>query len=556
MTSHTGKIALLGLAGIGWDDLSARLAAGRLPAIGALVARGACGRLRPANPASGPAGWATIATGLPPDRHGIILSEEVWAGGLRKVGRASWNADPLWLRLADAGFATASIGWPGTTPGVAWPGIHVDPRFFVATGMTFDDWLIPRGAAPDDWVERLREVRVHPRDITGAMLKPFVPALMTIDQERDHRLVDLALMIARLSSAHAAAMLAIRSAPWDALFVHYRWLEEVQAQFGAAAPPFEAVVDAAWTLLDQLIGATVSALPEGATILIVSPGRQGQAGIFLAAGPQIERRGLRGLSSADVAPTLLAHFGLTDSTLPGRALFPVASAIRPAPPMRSPLAMVEPDAADLARVAAFGHSPPKPPPGWQARQLTSRAEMLLASDPAAAGRLADAALALEPASIAALGARAAAYVALEEPEPLPDLADRIGAAAPGHLWEALVRAGYHALRGEAGLAQPFLKRVEAEGGAEDILRAGAAWMMLGRHADAARLFAQVVTRQPDSIPALLGLAMGRMAKPLEAEQHLRRVLELDPAHAAARNALVGLLRETGRGGEAAKLLAG
>jgi len=556
MTSHTGKIALLGLAGIGWDDLSARLAARRLPAIGTLLARAAAGRLRPANPASGPAAWATIATGLMPDRHGILSGEEVWAGGLRPIGRASWTADPVWLRLADAGYATASLDWPATAPASAWPGVHVDPRFLTASGVHFHDWLVPRGAAPEEWSERLREVRVHPSDITGAMLAPFVPRLMTVDQDRDHRLVELALRIARLSSAHAAAALLIGSARWDALFLHFGWLETIQAQFGAAEPPFEGVVDAAWTLLDQMIGATVGALPEGTTVLLVSPGRTGQAGVVAAAGPGVERAVLRGASSLDLVPTLLAHFGLVDIDLPGRALVQPAGATHAPPPMRPPRVPPEPDPADLARVAAFGHHPLRPPAGWRARELIARAEMLLATDPAAAGQLADAALALAPASIAALGVRAAAHVAAEEAEPLPDLADRIDAAAPGHLWEALVRAGYHALRKEAGLAQPFLKRVESEGGPDDLVRAAAAWMMLGRPADAARLFERILAAQPDSISALLGLAMARMAKPLEAERHLRRVLELDPGHATARATLVALLRDTGRGGEAAKLAAG
>lgn len=553
MTASARKIILLGLAGIGWDDLAARLKTGQVPAIAAVIARGGAGRLISSVPPSGWAFWATIATGLSPHRHGILRPEESWAGGIRPTGHASWRADPAWLRLADAGLATASVAWPATAPGEAWPGLHVDSRFFAPSGRRFEDWLVPPGSAPTGWVERLRELRVHPADIGGDALAPFVPALGAIDQDRDHRLVDLAVMITRLSGIHAAAGMLIGSAPWDALFVHYPFLEHIQLRFGAAGPPFDRVVDAGWLLLDQLIGATVRMLPPDTTILLVSPGKPGAAGVVIAAGPDVARAPLRGLSAIDIAPTLLAHFGLRDPALPGRAFLPAAGPLRPAPDMRLPIPAVEPDPADIARVAAFGHRPPHPPPGWHARLLTAQAELVLPADPATAGQLADAALAVDSNLIAAIGLRAAAHVATGEAEPLPALADRIAALAPGHLWEQLIRAGHHALRGEASLAQPFLTRVEKEGGAEDRLRAAAAWMMLDWRADAARLFEGVLAQQPDNVPALLGLAMARLPRPLEAEPHLRRVLDLDPHHAAARQTLVALLRNTGRAGEAERL---
>jgi tetratricopeptide (TPR) repeat protein len=549
MTLPNGKLLLLGLAGIGWDALAARVADGRLPAIGALMGRGVAGRLRSPTPPSQLATWATIATGYAADRHGIVQAEEVWAGGTRPTGHASWRSDPIWLRLADAGVATAGIGWPATAPGASWPGAHVDPRFFVPSGHAFEDWLVPPGAAPESWADTLRDLRVHPDDMTGPMLRPFVPDMAAVDQDRDPRLIELALMIARLSSAHAAAMALIASARWDALLIHHDWLEKVADRFRGAGPPYDGVYDAAWTLIDQLIGALVQSLPD-TTILIVSPGNPGEAGAIVAAGPGIARGALRGASTFDVAPTVLAHFGLADAQLPGRTLWPVATPLRAAAPLRQSEPPRPTDAADLARVAAFGHRPPQPPARWQSQRLAAEAELLLATDPAAAGARADAALALDPDNVPALGARAAAHVAAEESAPLPALARRIAAAAPGHVWAPLVQAGYHALRGEAAAAQPLLAQVERDGGPEDRLRAGAAWMMLDRRADAARLFERVLADQPDNVAALLGLAMARLARPLEAEPPLRRILELDPAHGPARDALITMLRTTGRAREA------
>ena len=551
MTTVAGKIVVLGLAGIDWPDLSARASGGQIPAIASLIARGAAGRLLAPEAPHGPVAWATLATGLGADRHGMILREEPWAGGLRPVGRAAWKIDPVWLRLADAGIATAGVGWPGTAPGETWPGVHVDERFPLAGGRAPGEWLLPPGVAPPDWLETLRDLRMHPLDVTGAMLAPFVPALKAVDQARDHRLVDLALMVAELSTGHAAATALLEEAPWQALFVHHRWIEAVHARFGKAAPPFGGVVDAAWTLLDALVGAVAAALPDDATILLVSPGNPGRAGIMIAAGPRIASgQVFHAAQARDVVPTLLAQFGYADPSLPGRALLSHPAPLRDLGPGGRSMTDVTPHADDLARVAAFGHVPPQVPHAWQARKFAAEAQILLARDPAAAGRRADAALALDPTLIPALGVRAAAHVAAEEAEPLPELADRIDAAAPGHLWASLVRAGYHALRGEASLARPYLKHVEAEGGPEELLRVAAAWMMLKRPADAGRAFETVLASQPDNVSALVGLAIARADRPLLAEPPLRRVLDLDPTHQPAREVLAGLLRGTGRATEA------
>lgn len=550
-----GPLVVLALAGLDWAGVAQRIGAGALPAIGRLIARGAAGRLlSPAAPDSA-AAWATLATGLPTAAHGITSAEEPWAGGLRPTGRASWTADPAWLRLADADIPTAGIAWPATAPGCAWPGVHIDDRLLMPGGRMPDAWPLPPGVAPSDWLDTVRDLRVHPLDVTGAMLAPFVPALMTVDQARDHRLVDLALMVARLSSGHAAAMALLQHAPWQALFVHHRWIDDLEARFGGEAPPFDSVVAAGWTLLDALVGATVAALPDDATIILISPGKPGSAGLIAASGPGIAPgQRLRGASIRDLAPTVFAHFGHADAALPGRTLFSSVPALRPLAPARGPAQPAAPDAADLARVAAFGHAPPGVPPAWRARKLAAEAEMLLGSDPAAAGRRADAALALDPGQVNALGARAAAYVAAEQAEPLPALADRLAAVAPGHLWVDLIRAGFHALRGEAALARPYLDRVEAAGGVEELVRAGAGWMMLKRPADAARLFAAALARQPDTIAALLGLGMAQVARPLQAEQSFRYVLELDPRNVPARDALASLLRNTGRAREAEALI--
>ena len=136
---------------------------------------------------------------------------------------------------------------------------------------------------------------------------------------------------------------------------------------------------------------------------------------------------------------------------------------------------------------------------------------------------------------------------------LPAIADRVAAIAPNHLWESLIRGGYHAARRENALAIVHLRRFDIEGGPLERMRAAGAWLMLERHADAARLFELVLAEMPDNVSAMVGLATRPGVAPHRAEALFRRALAIDPYHLASRRALADLLRRRGRGEEAARL---
>jgi hypothetical protein len=85
----------------------------------------------------------------------------------------------------------------------------------------------------------------------------------------------------------------------------------------------------------------------------------------------------------DVAPTILAAFGLADPTLPGRAVMPGSArghmkhAPRPPPP-----AVAMADENLLAVAAAAGFRPAAAPsPAWRAQRLAELAALLVMHDP-------------------------------------------------------------------------------------------------------------------------------------------------------------------------------
>src|SRR5688572_4920461 len=169
------RLLLIGVAGADWPGLAARRDS--LPRLAELGARGVAGWLNSPTPREGPAAWATLATGHPPEVHRVIRPEEPWGAGLRPLTLASWRRAPVWASLAANGVSTGSLAWPGARPGAASPGLHIDEDFAEASGATAEAWALPPRCAPPDVREALRELRTHPTDIDAAMLRPLVPDL-------------------------------------------------------------------------------------------------------------------------------------------------------------------------------------------------------------------------------------------------------------------------------------------------------------------------------------------------------------------------------------------
>lgn len=549
------RIILIGLAGVDWVALGGAMKRGLVPALSALAQRGAIGPLRTPPPLDGPQAWTSIATGLLPETHGVIAADESWAGGTRSATRVSWAMPAVWERLEEAGVPTAGIAWPASAPGAEWPGLHIDETYARPTGRSWEDWALPLHCAPRAEREALRELRVHPTDMDGATLAPFVPDLAAVDQERDPALVQLALAMAEAATVQAgAAWLLGQQDRAQAIFIHHRWLGTIRRHFTGRTAPFDRVIDGAWRFLDRLTDRLVELAGPDALVMLVSPGWGKDAGLVLAAGAGIEaKQAIQAAGALDIAPTLLSRFGLADPALPGRALAPLAGPVlrtlAPAEPRRP----VPPDPALLASLSAQGYPPPPPAPRrWRVARLARFGAMVLPRAPERALEAAEAALAIEAEDIEALSLKAHALIALERPEPLAEIADALDRIAPQQPWGGLARGAYHALRGEADAAAPYLREAEAVEDAMTRLRAGGAWLVLNRPEPAGRAFKAALALDPANPNAEIGLSMAAMMlrRPVDAEMPLRRVLERDSGNAAAWAQLAAVLHAQGRKREA------
>jgi len=536
---------VIGASGLDWGGFDRLTRSGALPNLGRMRQKGAAGWLTGAPAVIGPAPFATMVAGQQPEVHGLWRAREAWAGGVRPLSRASWRAPPAWAYLEAAGIRTATVAWPGNRPGDSGPGSHIDEDFAEPSSHDPADWALPLHCAPVGLRTALRARRVHPRNITASMLRPLVPDLADIDAVRDLDLPAISVAMASAASIQSAATLFLESDQADVLFVRQPWLGRIRAVFDHRRDARMAhVVPAAWRLLDGFVGGLVNAAGPDAQVILVSPGWTFLPGVVLASGERLTPdAAFQGASILDIAPTVLGQFGLMVPGLPGRPISIAAPAgsLQPAP-KPGPVPERRPEARTMHVVRKAGYPPaPRASAAWRAQGLAALAWMVLERDPAAAGKIAGAALRLDPACILGLRVQVRAKVAIDDLEGLETLGQALLEAAPGQPWGPLALGAWHVLRGKTPQAAPWLAKVEATADPSTLMTLAAVWLAANRPANAMRAFRSVLALDPLNVSAEMGVAMAAAAQRdfASAELALERALGQDPGRSA-----IHLLRAT------------
>ncbi len=500
-----------------------------MPVLARMRAGGSMARLRAADPHAPEVMWTTVATGRQPLNHDVAgrWTPREDGGGLREIGAASWAAPAYWQVLEEAGRKTATLFWPATMQATAWPGVHIDPRFAPSNGPAFDSWAIPPGSvSPETMRETLRDARMHVTEVDAAMLAPFVPGLADIDQKRDHRLTQLALMLAGAATGQGAATKLLEGGDWDVFSVHFSWLDFVQRTFLEAPPPYDGVVDAAYAFTDSLLGRLIDLAGPDTTVFVVSPNgvRAGpemtwRAGGFLAARGRWIAAGqeLPPLRLVDIAPCILARFGLSVpldgkpvmALAPGQSRRRVDVKPRPKPlPDRHVQALralgyrdivTEADAKALAKA--------------QADRLIARAEVCLAAGKGAQAETAlRAARALlppdDPSGLERLGM---CYVYKGDAAGSHQVGAELMRLRPGSAWTDLIMASAFALEGKAAQAWPFMIAAREKAGDDPQIRSriGGIALILEEDVSAAAHFEAALRLDLDLEFARKGLELAR-----------------------------------------------
>jgi len=353
------RVLLIGWDAADWKVIQPLVDAGWLPNLARLIERGTMGNLATLQPALSPMLWSSIATGKRPYKHGVLGFSEVVpeSGVVRPVSSLSRKTKAIWNILHQEGKTCHVVGWWPSHPVEPLRGAMVSNHFHVATAALDKPWPLAAGTVhPPEMAQALAALRIHPHELDGDMLRPFVPRAPEIDQEKDKRLGTLAKLVAECASVHAAATHILAGQPdWDFAAVYYDALDHFSHAFMRYHPPrldwvsaadfdlYSGVLGGAYVLHDTMLGTLLALAGAETTVILVSdhgfhpdqlrprmlpnepagPAAEHRPfGIFVAAGPGLREDALLySASILDVTPTVLSLFDLPlGRDMDGRAL--------------------------------------------------------------------------------------------------------------------------------------------------------------------------------------------------------------------------------------------
>jgi predicted AlkP superfamily phosphohydrolase/phosphomutase len=117
-STEAPPVVLIGLDGADWNIIDPLVAAGKMPNLAGLIGRGSRARLLTISPTLSPVIWTTIATGVKPERHGIVDFTAVNkdTGAAVPVTSNLRRVPALWNILSSAGRTVGFVGWWASFP--------------------------------------------------------------------------------------------------------------------------------------------------------------------------------------------------------------------------------------------------------------------------------------------------------------------------------------------------------------------------------------------------------------------------------------------------------
>ena len=341
----TRNLTLVALDGATWRVMDPLLAAGELPNVAALIARGCRGRLESLRISSSARIWTTMATGVIPAVHGIRDFTHQVRGERRLFTSRDVRVPRIWELASDAGVAVGVTNWWFTYPTAPVNGFvisdHAIPsrseranRVHSAVGTPTPD---PDALVyPSELWAEFDDLRLNPPPTPRQRLGSYATRQAYIIEDirrEDEQVLELAL---RGAAAHAPRFRLVYFKGVDrASHRFWRAYEPDHPSF-ADAPPVPGDVDRyadavpdSYRNGDRLLGRLIEDAGEDAVVILVSDhgfeaadagsansGTHGISeasidGVYAMAGGPIAAQGCPAeISIYDVAPTALYLLGV------------------------------------------------------------------------------------------------------------------------------------------------------------------------------------------------------------------------------------------------------
>jgi len=354
------KLLVIGLDAVGWDHVLPYVKQGLMPNLKRLMGQGTWGEMKTLVPMLSPLIWTTMATGYPPEEHGILdfVQRDPKTGEMVPTTSRERKVPAVWNLASALGKTSDVVAWWATWPAERLDGVMVSDRLYysLTQGLAKEvfERRIPDVVSPPDRAQRFVELRDSTeketdwQDVRGFIDIPeqaYKKAVSSGEGWSDP--VDgfrRTLIATRLYFGSALMLAPDRS---DLLMVYIEGTDEIGHIMAPYMPPprvdvsparaamLTASVPRYFQTVDRWIGRLVAACPlDQYTVMVLSDHgfRWGkdrpkgisatsgptaarwhkQPAIYLLAGRDVARLGhVRDWKSVfDVAPTIAAIIGI------------------------------------------------------------------------------------------------------------------------------------------------------------------------------------------------------------------------------------------------------
>jgi len=346
------RVVVVGMDGLDWVLLDRLIAEGRCPTFARMKRDGAWGEIESRRPVLSPLIWTSIATGRPPEVHGILdfVATDPATGKDVPITNRFRRVHAFWNILSLLDMSVNVVNWWATYPAERIDGVMVSERvFYQLFGIrpSLDD---PANVSPPELSEELLPLLVEADDIDYETVRRYADLDRAefdreLEQARlaenpfDNRVNHLRKIIAVTQGVFNVGRWLLERHPADLTVLYVEGTDTIGHRFGHLLPPKLAWVDSQdfnrfrdtmaryYELCDRLLGELMALEPPETTWLVVADhgfytgaARPGippddfvmgaaqwhrMVGVFLASGPHIRRGRMPRVHIDDVCRTLL-----------------------------------------------------------------------------------------------------------------------------------------------------------------------------------------------------------------------------------------------------------
>lgn len=353
------KVLLVGLDGADWDLVDPLIQAGRLPVLAGLKRGGAWGTVRSEMPMLSPLLWTTIATGRPPEVHGVMdfLMRDPDSGRVVPISSSFRRVKALWNIVSDFGVGCDFVAWWATWPAERIDGTMVSDRLSYSLFSFVEQQAAPFGTTyPEEYLQEIHPRLISDRDIAYREVRRFVDiGEAEFRAARDWAARDpaaaytdpvnhLTRILAATRNYHIIALDLLTRGQPPLAAVYYQGIDEVNHRFAHFAPPrmdrisaeefrrYSGALEHFYEYQDELLGELVSRVDASTVVIVLSdhgfanggerprdftPSIEGRparwhtpAGIRILKGPVVKPGGAGEGRLYDVVPTVLRLLGV------------------------------------------------------------------------------------------------------------------------------------------------------------------------------------------------------------------------------------------------------